>query len=335
LWNRNDYDGVNESLWYCTTCGACLEVCPVYGAAFEAVAKERRQAVEEGSLVPALLNQTLEKLHRYDNPWESSTKQRGAWADTLDITDLTKRGAEADLCYFVGCTTSFDDRARGIARSFAEILKRSGVRFGILGKKEPCCGDIARRVGEIGLAEEQKEKCESLFDKYGITDVVTSSPHCYHTLANDYPNSSFRARHYTMVLKELLENGKLSIGKPLKVTVTFHDPCYLGRHNRIFDEPRAVIRAIPGVRLVEMERCRQDSLCCGGGGGRMWQDLKGERKMSEVRIEEAEATGAQILITACPLCLIMLEDARKAAGKKEGFRVMDLNELLLEALENK
>jgi Fe-S oxidoreductase len=335
LWNRNEYDGVNESLWYCTTCRACLEVCPVYGAAFEAVAKERRQAVEEGSLVPALLNQTLEKLHRYDNPWESSKKQRGAWAEALDITDMTKRGAEADLCYFVGCTTSFDDRARGIARSFSEILQKSGVRFGILGNKEPCCGDIARRVGELGLAEEQKEKCESLFDKYGITDVVTSSPHCYHTLANDYPDSSFRARHYTLVLKELLENGKLSFEKSLNVTVTFHDPCYLGRHNRIFDEPRDVIRAIPGVRLVEMKHCRQDSLCCGGGGGRMWQDLKGERKMSEVRMEEAEATGAQILITACPLCLIMLEDGRKAAGKREGFRVMDLNELLLEALENK
>ncbi|WP_419661435.1 Eqo2: Etf:quinone oxidoreductase [Desulfosarcina variabilis str. Montpellier] len=335
LLSDGNTDGINESLWYCTTCRACLEVCPVYGAAFEAVAKERRQAVEEGTLVPALLNQTLEKLFRYDNPWESSKKQRGAWAEDLDITNLTKRGAEADLCYFVGCTTSFDDRAMAIAQSFSKILQQTSVKFGILGKKEPCCGDIARRVGEFGLFEEQKEKCETLFDKYGITEVATSSPHCYHTLANDYPDGPFRARHYTMVLKELLDNKKLSFVKPLKVIVTFHDPCYLGRHNRIFDEPRDVIRAIPGVRLVEMEHCREDSLCCGGGGGRMWQDLKGERKMSEVRIEEAEATGAQILITACPLCLIMMEDARKAAGTKEGFRVMDLNELLLEALENK
>ncbi|GAB6907818.1 conserved membrane hypothetical protein [Desulfosarcina cetonica] len=335
LWNRNGYEGVNESLWYCTTCRACLEVCPVYGAAFEAVAKERRQAVEEGTLVPALMNQTLEKLFRYDNPWESSKKQRGAWAEELDgeITDLSKRGAEADLCYFVGCTTSFDDRARGIAKSFSKVLRQADVSFGILGKKEPCCGDIGRRVGEFGLFEEQKEKCESLFDKYGISDVVTSSPHCYHTLATDYTDTQFKARHYTMLLKELLDSKKFAFDKRLNVTVTFHDPCYLGRHNRIFDAPRDVIRAIPGVRLVEMEHTRENSLCCGGGGGRMWQDLKGERKMSEVRIEEAEATGAQILITACPLCLIMMEDARKAAGTKEGFRVMDLNELLLEALE--
>ena len=334
LLSRNDYDGVNESLWYCTTCRACLEVCPVYGAAFEAVAKERRQAVEEGTIVPALLNQTLEKLFRYDNPWESSKKQRGAWADGLALTDLTKRGAEADLCYFVGCTTSFDDRAMNIARSFSKILQKTGVAFGILGKKEPCCGDIGRRVGEFGLFEEQKEKCETLFEKYGITDVATSSPHCYHTLANDYADTPFKARHYTMVLKELLDNKKLSFDKRLNATVTFHDPCYLGRHNRIFDDPRNVIRAIPGVRLVEMEHTRENSLCCGGGGGRMWQDLKGERKMGEVRIEEAEATGAQILVTACPLCLIMMEDARKAAGTIEGFRVMDLNELLMEAMQN-
>jgi Fe-S oxidoreductase len=332
LWNRNGYNGVNESLWYCTTCGACLEVCPVFGAAFEVVAKERRQAVEEGTLVPTLLNQTLEKLFKYSNPWESSKKQRAAWADGLDVTDLTKRGAEADLCYFVGCTTGFDDRAKSIARSFTAILQKASIRFGILGNKEPCCGDIARRVGEVGLAEEQKDGCETLFDQYGITDVVTSSPHCYHTFANDYPDRQFQARHYTMVLHELVKNKKLLFEKRLNVTVTFHDPCYLGRHNRILDEPRDVIRAIPGVRLVEMDHCRENSLCCGGGGGRMWQDLKGERKMSEIRLEEAEATGAHILVTACPLCLIMLEDARKASGSREGFRVMDLNELLLEAL---
>lgn len=236
---------------------------------------------------------SLPELFRYDNPWESSKKQRGAWASDLDITNLTKRGAEADLCYFVGCTTSFDDRAMAIARSFSKILQQTGVHFGILGKKEPCCGDIARRVGEVWLFEEQKEKCEALFEKYGITEVATPSLHCYHTLVNDYPDSSFKARHYTMVLKALLENNKLSFVKPLKVTVSFHDPCYLGRHNRIFDTPRDVIRAISNVRLVEMEHCREDSLCCcGGGGERMWQDLKGERKMSELRIEEAEATGA-------------------------------------------
>lgn len=332
--SRKEKSRAEESFWYCTTCRACLEVCPVYGAAFEAVTKKRVLAIEEGTGVPALLNQTLEKLFKYNNPWESSKRKRGAWAEGLDLPDLTKIGAEADLCYFVGCTTSFDDTAQVIARSFSRILQTAGVHFGILGKQEPCCGDIARRVGELGLFEGQKEGCCELFDRYGITELATSSPHCFHTFKNEYPEVPFRARHYTLILRELLADGRLSFKKGLEATVTYHDPCYLGRHNRIFDEPRDVIRAIPGLKLVEMPHHGADSLCCGGGGGRMWQDLKGELKMSEVRIREAGTSGAEILITACPLCLIMLEDARKTSGLKEPYRVMDLNELVLQALHH-
>ena len=331
--SRGEESKVDEMVWYCTTCRACLEVCPVYGATFEAIMKKRVLAVEEGTNVPTLMNQTLEKVFKYDNPWESSKKMRGAWAEGLDLVDLAKGDTKADLCYFVGCTTSFDATAQEIARSFSSILQAAGVNFGILGQKEPCCGDIARRVGEFGLFQEQMEGCVDLFGKYGITDVVTSSPHCFHTFRHEYPEESFKARHYTGVLRELMAHGKLRFKNGVEATVTYHDPCYLGRHNRIFDEPREIIRSIPGVRLVEMTHHRADSLCCGGGGGRMWQDLDGEVKMSEVRIREAHATGAQILITACPLCLIMMEDARKAAGLKEALRVMDLNELVLQALE--
>jgi Fe-S oxidoreductase/nitrate reductase gamma subunit len=331
--SRGEESDVDKKFWYCTTCRACLEVCPVYGAPFEAVMKKRVLAVEEGTNVPRLMNQTLEKVFKYDNPWESSKKKRGAWAEGLDLVDLSKGDAKADVCYFVGCTTSFDDTAQGIARSFSKNLQSAGVDFGILGKKEPCCGDIARRAGELGLFAEQREKCIDLFDKYGITDLVTSSPHCFHAFQNEYPEASFRARHYTLVLRELITNGKLRFKKAVKATVTYHDPCYLGRYNRIFDEPREIIRSIPGVNLVEMTHHGADSLCCGGGGGRMWQDLDGEVKMGDVRIREAEATGAQILVTACPLCRIMLEDARKAAGLNETLRVMDLNELVLQASE--
>jgi Fe-S oxidoreductase len=333
--SREDAIKVDEKIWYCTTCRACLEVCPVYGAPFEAVLKQRVLAVEEGTHVPTLMNQTLEKLFKYDNPWESSKSNRGAWAEGMDVVNLTKRGAEADLCYFVGCTTSFDDTAKGIAQSFTRILQAAGVRFGILGKKEPCCGDIARRAGEVGLFMEQTEKCIDLFEKYDITDVVTSSPHCFHTFRNEYPEAPFTTRHYTLVLRELIAAGKLSFREGAATTVTYHDPCYLGRYNQIFDEPREIIRAIPGMNLVEMAHYGPDSLCCGGGGGRMWQDLRGEVKMSEVRIREADATGAQILVTACPLCRIMLEDARKAAGLNETLRIMDLNELILQALEER
>jgi Fe-S oxidoreductase/nitrate reductase gamma subunit len=331
--SMNEESEADEKLWYCTTCRACLEVCPVYGASFEAVMKKRVSAVEEGTHVPKLMNQTLEKVFKYDNPWESSKRNRGAWAEGMDLVDLTKSGAEADLCYFVGCTTSFDDTAKGIALSLSKILQSAGLNFGILGKKEPCCGDIARRVGELGLFVEQMEKCLDLFEKYHITDVVTSSPHCFHTFRNEYPEAPFSARHYTLVLRELIAHGKLRFKEGVEATVTYHDPCYLGRYNRIFDEPREIIRSIPGLRLVEMTHHGADSLCCGGGGGRMWQDLDGEVKMGDVRIREAHATGAQILVTACPLCRIMLEDARKASGLNETLRVMDLNELVLQALE--
>ena len=321
--------------WYCTTCAACLEVCPIYGAAFKFTAKKRTALIIEGKEVPDLMNQTLERVFHYENPWVSSKRERGVWAKGLDVPALSPGGEGAPLCYFVGCTTSFDARAQGIAKSFSAILKRSRVRFGILGEKEPCCGDLPRVVGETGLFQEKMENCGILFEKNHIEEVVTSSPHCFHTFLNEYAGRAFRVRHYVSVLKELIADGRLQLKKPMKFFVTYHDPCYLGRHNRIFDEPREIIRAIPDIQLVEMAHHGSDSLCCGAGGGRMWQgnELHGEARMSEIRIREAHATGAEILITACPLCLIMLEDALKTLGLENKLRIMDLNELVLEALE--
>jgi len=330
---RGEVNEVGEKFWYCTTCRACLEVCPVYGGAFEAAVKKRVLAVEEGRDVPKLVSQTLAKLSKYDNPWESSRNKRGAWAEGMDLVDLTKADTKTDICYFVGCTTSLEPTAQGEAQAFSRILQSAGVNFGILGKKEPCCGDVARRMGELGLFAEQRENSLNIFDEYGISDLVTFSPHCFNTFKNEYPEAPFRARHYTMVLRELMAGGKLRLKEGDEVTVTYHDPCYLGRYNRILDEPRQIISSIPGLKLVEMSHYGADSLCCGGGGGRMWQDLEGVGKMSQVRIREAEATGAQIVATACPLCRIMLEDARKAAGLNEKLRIMDLNELVLQALK--
>ncbi len=331
--DRDKSDMPEEKMWYCTTCRACLEVCPIYGPTFEQVLRKRVEAIEEGTKVPQLLIQTLERLYKYNNPWESSKKKRAAWAKDLDIVNITKSPDAGEICYFVGCTTSFDTRAQEIARSLTRILQISGVRFGILGKKEPCCGDIARRVGEVGLFQEQVDQCSELFEKYQVSDVVTSSPHCFHTFSNDYPESQFRARHYSMLLDELVSAGRLKFQRPVSAKVTYHDPCYLGRHNRVFDEPRRVIKAIPGITFREMAHCGPDSLCCGGGGGRMWQEeLDAEVKMSEVRIREAYDTGAEIVITACPLCLIMLEDARKVQGLEDELKVMDLNELVLMAI---
>jgi Fe-S oxidoreductase/nitrate reductase gamma subunit len=322
--------------WHCTTCAACLEVCPVYGATFESVLKKRALLIQEGTGVPDLMNQTLERLFNYENPWVSSKREKAVWTKGLDIPALAKGGTDVDLCYFVGCTTSIDARAQAIAKSFSAILKQAGVRYGILGDKEPCCGDIARVAGEIGLFEEKKMNCMDLFGQYEIKDVVTSSPHCFHAFRNEYPKEKgFEVKHYSLLLRELVGDGKLKFKKNGSRKVTYHDPCYLGRHNRIFEEPRDVLRSIPGTQLIEMSHHGPDSLCCGAGGGRMWQgkELDGQARMSEIRVKEAHATGAEILITACPLCLIMLEDALKTLGLEKELKIMDLNELVLQALE--
>jgi Fe-S oxidoreductase len=277
----------------------------------------------------------------FNNPWERSIKKRGEWSGGLAVPDITE-GAKADLCYFVGCTTSFDTRAQGLARAFVKIMTYACVNFGTLGQKETCCGDIARRVGEEGLFEEQVEKTMDLFRGHGITELVTSSPHCFNLFKNEYPayqefktpeeGMPFRVRHYTQVLEELMDRGVVKPVKSLNIRVTYHDPCYLGRYNHIYETPRRIIRSIPGVSIVEMTHFGPDSLCCGGGGGRMWQELKDEKKLSEVRIREAVDTGADVLVTACPYCLIMLEDALKTADLEDRLKVMDLNELLAESL---
>ncbi len=332
-----------QRIWHCTTCRACLDVCPVYVATLDSIRQARSKLVEEGTQVPPLLTQSLKNLYKYNNPWEATKKKRAQWSGDLEIPDISQSEEIEGLCYFVGCTTSMDIRAQELARSFARILMHARVPFGTLGKKEPCCGDIARRVGEDGLFEKQMEDCIELFQRYEIRDVVTSSPHCFHTFRNEYPafqalkppeeQVEFRVRHYTQLLRELVTSGSLIFERPLNVKVTYHDPCYLGRHNQVFDAPREVITAIPGVQMVEMAHNRADSLCCGGGGDRIWQeDLDADIKMSEIRIREAEATGAEFIITACPLCLIMLEDARKTTGLENSLQVMDLNELVAMAL---
>jgi Fe-S oxidoreductase/nitrate reductase gamma subunit len=324
----------SQAAWYCTTCAACMEICPVYGVPFKVISKKRALLVEEGKDVPDLMNQTLERLFNYENPWVASKRERATWAKGLEIPVLKADGKASPLCYFVGCTTSFDARAQGIAKAFTAILKQAGTRFGILGDKEPCCGDIARVTGETGLFQEKRENALELFDRMGILEVVTSSPHCFHSFFHEYPGRPFGVRHYTQVLRELVAARRLTFKNSQTLTVTYHDPCYLGRHNRFFEEAREIIRAIPGTKLVEMTHHGPDSLCCGGGGGRMWlgTELRGEARMSEIRMKEARDTGAEVLITACPLCLIMLEDALKTLGLDAKMKVMDLNELVLEAL---
>lgn len=326
-----------ESAWFCTTCRACLEVCPVQAAPIEVVRKLRAGLVEQGSAVPPQLMDTLEKLHRYGNPWVAKKGAKAGWTQGREIPDLSKSGQEADWLYFVGCTTSIDTRAQGVARALSDVLTHCGVSFGTLGKKEPCCGDIARRLGEQGLMEEQIEATQALLNQQDLTRIVCTSPHCLDTIKKVHPlfleeGLPLQVLHYSQMLHRLWRQGRLIFDHPLPLKVTYHDPCFLARHNRIVDEPRELLRAIPGLELVEMADHGLNSLCCGGGGGRMWHEIPGQANLAVRRLEQAAATGAELVVTACPLCLIMLEDARKTGGFEDRFAIIDLSELAARAL---
>lgn len=341
---RADPDGLAEAeaAWYCTTCRACLEACPLAVAPVDLVKRARVGVVEEGSRVPADIAAGLEKLYKYQNPWLAKKGKKADWAAEYELPDLAKKD-KAEWLYFVGCTTSLETRAQGLAQGLAQCLTVADLSFDTLGKKEPCCGDIARQLGELGLLDDQRHKTLRLLNKKGLARILTSSPHCYDALTKVYPvglesGRPFEIRHYSQVLARLIREGRLQLTGPLDLKVTYHDPCYLARHNRILDEPRAVIRALPGAELVEMEEHGLNSLCCGGGGGRMWQELPDQAKngvsMAQRRISQAAETGAQAVITACPLCLIMLEDARKTTGLEDKIRVVDLAELVAESLKD-
>ncbi len=235
------------------------------------------------------------------------------------------------MLYYVGCTPSYDTRTQKVARALVALFRAAGVSFGTLGPDEPCCGDAAHVLGHSDYVERIVEDNVRLFEKRGVQTLVTTSPHCYDMFRNQYPSQDgFRPLHYTQYLAALIDEGRLQFGRTFEASVTFHDPCYLSRRNDVSDAPRQVLAAIPGVDLVEMPRSREETLCCGGGGGRMWMETKAGERFGDLRVREALATDAEILVTACPHCIACLEDSVKLSG--EGLRVMDLAELAAEAL---
>lgn len=329
-----------DQAFLCTTCGACQEVCPADASPLRVIRQVRTGVIESGVAVPAAVNQALTSLSKYQNPWGSPKKKRAAWLKGLDLARLDQ-GDEAQRLLFAGCTTSLDARAQSMARAMALILESAGIEAGALGKDEPCCGDLARRMGEAGLFEMLAEDTSALLADLEVREVVTMSPHCAYTMLRDYPRlsfpdlvepPSFQVQHYSELLEKLIADGKLR-PKSLGKRVTYHDPCYLGRHRGQYQAPRRVLAAL-GLELEEMASHHADSLCCGAGGGRMWHaEIEGaDTHISALRVAQAADTGAEILVTACPLCLIMLTDAVKTAGLEERLRVMDLAELTAQAL---
>jgi Fe-S oxidoreductase len=279
----------------------------------------------------------MEGAYKHGNPWGQAKNKRADWVKSLPedfkVKDFSQ-GDHAEFLYFVGCTASSDPRIQEIAKSFAFILQQAEVDFGILGNQEQCCGNEIRRMGEIGLFEELAEGNMKQFETHQIENIVTTCPHGFNALKNEYPQGKLNVLHASQLLTKRLEEGKLSLTQEVKKVVTYHDPCFLGKQNNVFDEPRTLLNAIPGLTFKELDRSREKSLCCEGGGGRMWVESSTDtgQRLAEVRVRDAVELGAEILVTACPLCVLTLEDAAKTSGFEEKIKVMDVTELLAEAV---
>lgn len=326
----NGYDlEKHEELWDCTTCGTCFTRCPKEVNPMETVIALRSEFVEKGR-VHQNVKTALESTYRHGNPLTLPREDRGAWAKDLSVKSMSD---EAEYLYYVGCSPSYDPKAQKTSRALVRILQRAGVDFGILGKEENCCASEVRRLGELGLFEMMAEDNQETLKRLGVGKMFTTSPHCFNTFSNDYPKNGVEVQHYTQVLANIVDNEELEFTSKLEKTVTYHDPCYLGKQNGIYDEPRAVLKSIPGIKLVEMDRSREKSLCCEGGGGRMWLEgtNPGER-LAQTRIKEAIETGAEILATACPFCLLTLDEAVKLLNAEDKLQVMDIAELVDQAL---
>jgi len=320
-----------DELWDCTTCQTCTVRCPRGLEPHELLIGVRAALIEEGR-IPATAKNALEGVFKHGNPWGRIRSKRSEWATGLGIKDISQ-GDKADILYFVCCAASYDPRIQEVAKALAKGFSKAGVNFGILGDEETCCGSEVRRMGEEGLFEMLVEDNLNLFHKHGVTQIVTTSPHCYDVFKNKYQDSKIEVMHYTQLVADLIRKGELTFSNEVKKVVTYQDPCYLGKQNNIFDEPRDIIKAIPGITFVDFDRSRERSLCCEGGGGRMWVEGSdsGER-LGEIRIRDAVEMGADILATACPFCLLTLEDAVKTTGLEGKIEVKDIMELVSEAI---
>jgi Fe-S oxidoreductase len=321
----------DEVVWDCVTCGACMQECPVNIEHVDHIVDMRRNLVMAESRFPAEAGALLRNMESSKNPWGVSQSQRAEWADGLGVRILEERGAP-DFLYWVGCAASFDDRAKKIAQTTARLLQRAGVRFAILGPRELCNGDPARRMGNEYLFQELARENVETLNGAGVRKIIVNCPHCFNTLRNEYPDfgGNYEVIHHTQLFARLLEEGRLQPSQEVEAVVTYHDPCYLGRHNGVYDPPREVLDKVPGVRQVEMPRHRERGFCCGAGGARMWMEEHLGKRINAERTDEAAATGANVLGVACPFCMVMLDDGAK--GKGGDLEVRDVAQVVAESV---
>jgi Fe-S oxidoreductase len=325
-------DFEDEAIWLCATCNNCVKRCPRGVEIIDVMRALRRAVTELGvARVPDSLRLSIKNISGVGNPLGEPADRRASWAQDLDIKLYTE-GTE--ILYFPCCIPEYDPSVQRVAQATATILKRAGVDFGILGNKASCCGESVRKAGDEGVFQNLARKNIGTLSELGVRKIMVSSPHCYHTFKNEYPalGGSFEVVHATQYLLEIIKQGRLKLTKEVDLRVAYHDPCYLGRHNDIYDEPREVLTSIPGLELVELADHGENSLCCGGGGGRIWMETRSGERFSDIRIEQALKLEAGVLAVACPYCMLNFNDSVLTLDKGDAIKVMDIAELVAEAL---
>jgi Fe-S oxidoreductase/nitrate reductase gamma subunit len=331
-------EGPTEAeIWACTTCGACQETCPVYVEHIVKIIELRRNLVMGQSKMPETAQLMLRNMQQRGHPWAGvqSMRLRGDWTNGLEVKILAE-GDQTDTLFWVGCTGALVERNVEATLSMTRVLKTAGVDFGVLGEAETCCGDPARRAGYEFQFQIMAEQNIEIFKSHNIKEIITTCPHCYNTIKNEYPKygGDFKVVHYTQFIADLVRQGRLTLTQELNSKLTYHDPCYLGRYNGEYRAPRRILQAIPGATLEEMERSQNAGFCCGGGGGHMWvEEEPGTPKINHRRLEDALKTGAGTVVTACPYCLQMFEESIEQKQTKDSLKAKDLVEIVEAAMK--
>ena len=322
-----------EDIWRCTTCGTCPQRCPRGVDQIELGVSLRRIATEYGvfpdSVTPIVT--VSGSLMAEGNPFNIERTKRADWAEGLSVKPFIE-GME--ILYSPGCYLSYDPRLKKVAAATARILNKAGVDFGILGTKESCCGESIRKTGNEELFKHLARENIKNFIDHGVKKILVSSPHCYHSFKNEYPefNVHFEIVHISQFLRELMNEGRLEPAREYEKKITYHDPCYLGRHNGIYDAPRDVLKQIPGAELTEMAECRENSFCCGGGGGRIWMETPRRERFSDLRLKQAVDTGAEVLVTSCPYCITNFTDSSLGLEDGRSIEIKDITEIVAEVI---
>jgi Fe-S oxidoreductase/nitrate reductase gamma subunit len=323
-----------EIIWDCTTCRACQQACPVYVEHVDKIVDMRRNLAMEKSQFPEAAQEALKSLGTRGHPYRGTIATRTTWCEDLEIKVLSD-DSDVEILYWVGCSAALDDRNIKVARAMAKILNAAGINFGILGEEEACCGDPARRMGDEYLFQTLCQQNIEILNGYNVKKIVTACPHCFNSLKYEYTQyvGNFEVIHHSQFIAGLIRDGRLKVVGDIGGKITYHDSCYLGRYNDIYDEPREILQALTGVKCPELSRHRTNSFCCGGGGGHMWMEEEPDKRVNIRRVEEIIGAKVDCVATACPYCLTMFDDALKAKEAEETVKAVDLSELVAEALD--